>query len=278
MVLFSPDAAAPPHPNRITVAANLAVGSFWGNESHLGWGPLLGFSVRFQPWTRWGFEFDTRRFTHKRRFATSGVVFAGEGVELTGGVTCYLRTSGARPFISGGVGILRWERESRFPINAPLSAFGITPGAPPINWTEVFHSRGTNADLSVGGGVDIPLTADWYHSTGGGELVGRRQRSLTAVTRNQRRGRLVVSHGLGFLFNVMVCPVSEHVGRIVLDDSVEFGRRARRQLPIGSRVYPTILVVYRICLILAGRSERHHGHMSPAFIGRAAAAAWFRSL
>ena len=161
VALVSTDAAAQQRPNRVSVAVSLAAGSFWSDESHLGWGPLLGVAVRFQPWTRWGFEFDTRRFTHKRRFATSGVVFAGDGVEITDGVTYYLRTSGARPFISGGVGVLRWERESRFPIT-PLSLLEITPGAPPIIGTQVFHSRGTNAGLSVGGGVDIPLTADWF--------------------------------------------------------------------------------------------------------------------
>ncbi len=116
LALVSTDAAAQQHPNRVTVAVSLGLGSFMSDESRLGWGPMLGVAVRFQPWAHWGFEFDTRRFNYERRFASS-VVFAGEGVQLTGGVTYYLRTSGARPFISGGIGILRSENESRFPIN-----------------------------------------------------------------------------------------------------------------------------------------------------------------
>ena len=158
VALVSTNAAAQQRPNRLTVAASLAMGSFWSDESYLGGGPILGVAVRVQPWTRWGFEFDTRRYTYTRRFATSGVVFAGKGVELTGGVTYYLRTSGARPFISGGIGILRSERESHFPITAPLSPLERTPG---VIGEQVFHSRGTDAGLSLGGGVDIPLTASW---------------------------------------------------------------------------------------------------------------------
>ena len=160
VALISTDAAAQQRPNRVSIAASLTLGSFHSDESHLGGGPLLGVAVRFQPWERWGFEFDTRRFTYERRF-TSGVVFAGEGVQLTGGVTYYLRTSGARPFITGGIGILRSENESRFPIRPPLSTLGIAHGPPPSIGEQVFHSTGTNAGLSVGGGVDIPLGARW---------------------------------------------------------------------------------------------------------------------
>ncbi|MDP7338928.1 MAG: hypothetical protein QF786_06405, partial [Vicinamibacterales bacterium] len=36
MALVSTDAAAQERPNRVTVAVNMAVGSFWGEESHLG--------------------------------------------------------------------------------------------------------------------------------------------------------------------------------------------------------------------------------------------------
>ena len=161
VALVSTDAAAQQHPNRVTVAVSVGLGSFMSDESRLGWGPILGVAVRLQPWERWGVEFDTRRYTYERRF-DSGVVFAGEGVQLTGAVTYYLRTTGARPFISGGIGILHSERESRFPITPPLSElFGRTHGPPPIIGEEVFHSTGTNAGLSVGGGVDIPLGAHW---------------------------------------------------------------------------------------------------------------------
>jgi hypothetical protein len=160
MALVSTDASAEEHPSRITVAASLGVGSFWSDESHLGAGPVLGIAVRVQPWARWGFEFDTRRYTYERRFA-SGVVFAGDGLEFTGGVTYYLRTSGARPFISGGLGILRSEHESRFSINAPLSPGGISHGRPASIGEQVFHSTGTDAGLRVAGGVDVPLGAHW---------------------------------------------------------------------------------------------------------------------
>ena len=159
--LLATDAGAQLRPNRVTVAASLSLGSFWGDESRLGWGPILGVAVRYQPWERWGFEFDTRRYTYERRFPTSGVVFAGEGVAFTGGVTYYLRTSGARPFVSGGIGILRSERESRYPIDAPLSSLPFPRGTRPTIGEEVFHSTGTDAGLSIGGGLDIPLGARW---------------------------------------------------------------------------------------------------------------------
>lgn len=159
LALMSTGAAAQPRPNRVTVAVNMAVGSFWSDESHLGVGPMLGVAVRFQPWARWGFEFDTRRYTVERRFARSGVVFAGEGVEVTGAVTYFMRTSGARPFISAGVGILSSERESRFPTTALPSPLDGTPGPPLVVGEQVFHSSDTRAGLSVGGGIDIPLTA-----------------------------------------------------------------------------------------------------------------------
>jgi hypothetical protein len=159
VALVSTNAAAQERPNRISVAVNMALGSFWSDESHLGGGPILGLAVRFQPWERWGIELDTRRYTYERRFA-SGVVFAGEGVELSGAVTYYLRTTGPRPFIRGGIGILRAERESRFPINAPLSTL-TAPGRPPSIGEEVFRSTGTDAGLSIGGGVDVPLGVHW---------------------------------------------------------------------------------------------------------------------
>ena len=161
VALVATEAGAQQRPKRITVAASLSLGSFWGDESRLGWGPILGVAVRYQPWERWGFEFDTRRYTYKRRFPTSGVVFAGEGVAFTGGVTYHLRTSGPRPFVSGGIGILRSKRESRYPIDAPLSSLQFPRGAPPIIGEEVFHSTGTDAGLSVGGGVDVPLGSRW---------------------------------------------------------------------------------------------------------------------
>ena len=160
VALGSTVAAAQERPNRVTVAVNMAVGSFWGEESHLGEGPILGIAVWFQPWGRWGVEFDTRRYTFERRF-DSGVVFAGEGMEFAGRVTYYLRGAGARPFVSGGIGVLRSERESRFPIDAPLSTGNFAPGRPPIIGEQVFRSTGTNAGLSVGGGVDVPLGAHW---------------------------------------------------------------------------------------------------------------------
>jgi hypothetical protein len=132
MARVSADAAAQESPNRVTVAASAGLGSFASDESRLGRGPILGVAVRVQPWEQWGFEFDTRRFTHERRFD------------------------------SGGVGIVRGENESRFPITPPLSALlGIIHGPPPVIGERVFHSTGIHVGLSVGGGVDIPLWAHW---------------------------------------------------------------------------------------------------------------------
>jgi len=161
VALVVTDAGAQQRQIRATVGASLSLGSIWGNENRLSWSPIVGIAVRYQPWERWGFEFDTRHYTYKRRFPTSGVVFAGEGVAFTGGVTYYLRTSGPRPFVSGGIGILRSERESRFPIHAPLSSLRSPRGAPPIIGEALFRSTGTDAGLSVGGGVDVPLGSHW---------------------------------------------------------------------------------------------------------------------
>ena len=157
VALFPTDAVAQQRHSRLTVAGSLATGAFWSDESRLGQGVLFGGAVRFQPWTRWGFEIDVRRYTYERRFA-SHVVFAGEGVELTGNVTHYFRTSGPRPFISGGVGVLRSERETRFPVLAELS---VSTRHPPVIGEEVFHTTSTDAGLSVSGGVDVPLGNRW---------------------------------------------------------------------------------------------------------------------
>ena len=156
--------------NRFTVAGTVAFGSFWSDESRIGTGPILNGAVRFQPWTHWGMELDLRRYTHKRRFE-SGVVFSGEGVALAATVAYYLGTSDVQPFISGGVGVLRWERESRFPIHQGQLS-GRLSDQPPIVGEEVFRSEDTAVGLSVGGGVKVALGESWSVRSGTHALLG----------------------------------------------------------------------------------------------------------
>lgn len=160
VVLLSADAAAQQPAPQVSVAVHLAAGSFWSDESRLGWGPVAGVAVRYRPAERWGVELETRRFSYERRFPTSGVVFSGHGIELNGALAYYLGTSRARPFVRGGISLLRTERESHFPIVAPPSPGG-PPAPPTVIGTETFRSTATDLGLSVGGGVDVPLTSRW---------------------------------------------------------------------------------------------------------------------
>ena len=157
VALVPTHAVAEPRPHRLTVAGTLAGGSFWSDESRLGGGAIVGGAVRVQPWSRWGLEVNVRRSTYERRFVSS-VVFAGEGVELTGTVVYYFRAAGLRPFISGGIGVLRSARETRFPILAELV---VSARRPPIIGEEVLRVTDTNAGLSVSGGIDVPLGNRW---------------------------------------------------------------------------------------------------------------------
>ena len=172
LVLTPTDASAQQPLNRFTVAGTVGFGSFWSDESRVGQGPIFGGAVRFQPWTHWGFELDLRRYTHERRFEHSDVVFAGEGVALTTSVAYYFRTSDVQPFIRGGIGILRFDRERRSPIRAgpSLSTFPHDPFT--VIGENVFRSKDTAVGLSLGGGVGVPLGERWSIRPEAGALFG----------------------------------------------------------------------------------------------------------
>lgn len=141
---------------------SLSCGQTWDDESRLGGGIGLETSVEVRVLRKLGLQLGVSGYTHDRAFE-SDVQFSGESLMFSGDVLYHFSGTRAKPFLLGGVALVRTRTRTSFPVFAYddgghlLLTFDGSRFHP-VQIGEQVNDYSENArGLTIGGGVEIPL-------------------------------------------------------------------------------------------------------------------------